>query len=137
MASRTDTSGLMEEPGVARDRPTIEERASKLDQVHADGNDRYTSLIDVLSRGRSLPPDSARPRLVWHPILWQLVRVILVVIVVYLAVLYGWRWWRQQQTDTWTGPTATVPANGGNKRGWAGSSPPMAGVPMRCPFWWR
>ena len=97
----------MEQPAY-RDRPTIEERAAKREQIHTGGNDRYSSLIDALSRGHQLPPEGARPKLTWHPILWTMLRVGLVVIVAYMAALYGWRWWRQQQTDTWTGPTASV-----------------------------
>lgn len=97
----------MEEPAYG-DRPTIEERASKRQLIHTGGNDRYTSLIDALSRGRHIPPESARPKLSWHPVIWTLLRVVVVVVVAYMAVLFGWRWWRQQQTDTWAGPTATV-----------------------------
>lgn len=97
----------MEEP-IYGERPSIEERASKRHQVHASGNDRYTSLIDALSGGNPIPALGRGPRVAWHPIVWTLIWTAAIVVVVYLAALFGWRWWRQQQTDTWLGPTASV-----------------------------
>jgi hypothetical protein len=97
----------MEEPAYT-DRPSIEERARKRELIHSGGNDRYSSLVNALSRGKPIPPEGARASYPWHPVLWTLVRIVVLVVVGYMAVLFGWRWWRQQQTDTWVGPTAAV-----------------------------
>lgn len=98
----------MEGPAAHRHRPTIEERASKRDQIHTGANDRYSSLMEALSGGRPLLADQSRPKLTWHPVMWTLIRILLVLLVAYLLALYGWRWWRQQQTDVWSGPSTSV-----------------------------
>jgi hypothetical protein len=91
-------------------RPSIAERAARREQMQAGGRDRYGSLLRSLQAGRELQlyRRGGRVALNWHPVLWTLVRVALVVVVVYFAVRVGAQWWRENHVDTWSGPDASV-----------------------------
>jgi len=97
------------EGGGSRGRPTVEERASRRDQIARAQPDRFRSLLWALSSGREVPVGRRRGvRLRWNPIFWTLVRLALVLAIVYLAVDVVSGWVRQQKVDTWAGPDAAV-----------------------------
>jgi len=91
-------------------RPSIAERAARRDQLYAGGRDRYGALLRSLQAGHELPiyRRGGRFALDWHPILWTLVKVAIVVALAYFAVRAGTQLWRESRVDTWSGPTATV-----------------------------
>jgi hypothetical protein len=97
-------------PPSHHERPTIAERAAKRDQLYAGGRDRYGALLRSLQAGHELPIHrrGGRLSLDWHPVLWTLLKVAVVVAFAYLAIRAGTEWWRESRVDTWTGPTATV-----------------------------
>jgi hypothetical protein len=109
VADATDPAGESVPPS-HHDRPSIAERAAKRDQLYAGGRDRYGALLRSLQAGRELPIHrrGGRFALDWHPILWTLVKVAVVVAFAYLAVRAGTQWWRESRVDTWSGPTTTV-----------------------------
>lgn len=108
MTDATDTTD--ESLPSHHDRPTIAERAARRDQIYAGGRDRYGALLRSLQAGQELPiyRGAGRISLDWHPILWTLVRVAIVVAVAYFAVRAGTQWWRENRVDTWSGPTTSV-----------------------------
>jgi hypothetical protein len=91
-------------------RPSIAERAARREQLYAGGRDRYGALLRSLQAGRELPLYRRGGRLSfdWHPVLWTLVKVAVVVGFAYLAVRAGAQWWRENHVDSWAGPSATV-----------------------------
>lgn len=97
-------------PSAHTDRPSIAERAARRDQLHAGGRDRYAALLRSLQAGHELQI-RRRGRAIsidWHPVLWTLVKVAVVVVAVYATVRFGTQWWRENHTDTWSGPDASV-----------------------------
>lgn len=97
-------------PPAHQDRPSIAERAARRDQLYAGGRDRYGALLRSLQAGHELPlyRRAGRISFDWHPVLWTLVKVAIVVAFGYVAVQVGAQWWRESRVDTWAGPTATV-----------------------------
>lgn len=93
-----------------RPRPSIAERAAKRDQMAAGGRDRYAALLRSLQAGHELPIYRRGGRLAidWHPVLWTLIKVAIVVAVGYFVIRAGTQWWRESNVDTWAGPTAGV-----------------------------
>jgi hypothetical protein len=76
----------------------------------AGGRDRYSALLRSLQAGQELPL-YRRGRAItfdWHPVLWTLVRIAIVVALLYVGVRIGTQWWREARVDTWTGGTGTV-----------------------------
>ena len=91
------------------ERLTIAERAAKRDRMASSGRDRYGSLLRTLQAGRELPIGSAqRARYEWHPIFRRLLVAIALVVVAWFALRAGVTIWRDNTTDTWAGPDATV-----------------------------
>lgn len=74
------------------------------------GRDRYSSLLRTLQAGQELPWQQRKGgrRLDWHPIAGTLLRVLIVVILGYVAVTAGLGIWRDNRLDTWAGPDASV-----------------------------
>lgn len=90
-------------------RPSIGERAERRKRLVAGGSDRYTSLVRALHAGREVPLRYRRPTaLEWHPIAAKLIVAAIVAVMLYFAVSFGYRAWRDGRTDTWTGPDASV-----------------------------
>lgn len=91
-------------------RPSIAQRAARRAEVQAAGRDRYATLIRSLQAGREVPLHrrGARVPLDWHPVLWTLVRVAVVIGFGYLALRTGLQWWRESHVETWSGPDAAV-----------------------------
>lgn len=90
-------------------RPSVEERASRRDQIARAQPDRFRSLLWALSSGRAVPVGRRRSvRLSWNPIFWTLVRLALVIAILYLAVDLASGWVRQQRVETWSGPDTSV-----------------------------
>jgi hypothetical protein len=92
-------------------RPSIDERAARRDRVERGGADRYASLMRALSAGQEMPWQRRGYRTIsleWHPIAWTLLRVAVVVVIAYGAVVIGYNAWRDSRVDTWAGPDATV-----------------------------
>jgi hypothetical protein len=91
-------------------RPSIAERAARREEMQAHGRDRYSSLLRTLQAGRELPLSrrGGRIRINWHPVLWTLVRVAIVVIFAYATIRVTTQWWRENNVVTWSGPDATV-----------------------------
>ena len=73
------------------------------------GRDRFASLVRALQAGRELPVGRVRGiRYEWHPIAWRLVRLAIVVVAVWAVARVGANVVRDNTTDTWTGPDASV-----------------------------
>lgn len=91
-------------------RPSIAQRAARRDEMQAHGRDRYATLLRSLQAGHELPIHRRGGRLAvdWHPILWTLIRIAVVVVFAYFAVRVGTQWWRESRIVTWSGPDATV-----------------------------
>ena len=90
-------------------RPTVEERASRRDQLARAGSDRYSSLLHALRGGQEIELRTRRSRrLRWHPIAGTLIRAAIVVAGIYLVAVAGVRYIRDHQVDTWSGPTNQV-----------------------------
>jgi len=99
-------SPLTEPPS---ERLSISERAAKRDRMARSGRDRYGSLLRTLQAGRELPIGTAeRARYEWHPIFGRLIVGVIIVIVGWFALRAGVTIWRDNTTDTWAGPDATV-----------------------------
>jgi hypothetical protein len=91
------------------ERLTIAERAAKRDRMEHSGRDRFGSLLRTLQAGRELPIGSGqRARYEWHPIFWRLLAAVFIVVVAWFALRAGVTVWRDNTTDTWAGPDATV-----------------------------
>ena len=110
MAADAETTSSPVPPTGDRDRPSIAERAARRDELKAPGRDRYAALLRSLQAGRELPLHRGGRRVAidWHPVLWTLVRVAVVLIVAYAAIRFGTQWWRENHVDTWSGPDAAV-----------------------------
>jgi hypothetical protein len=78
--------------------------------MQAAGRDRYSALLRSLQAGHELPISRRDGRIAvdWHPILWTLVRVSVIVVVAYLALRVGSQWWRENHVETWSGPDSSV-----------------------------
>ena len=74
------------------------------------GRDRYSSLVRTLQAGQELPWQSTRKgrRLEWHPVAGTLLRVIIIVVLLYVAITAGLGLWREGRVDTWSGPDSSV-----------------------------
>jgi Zn ribbon nucleic-acid-binding protein len=98
------------QPAGDHDRPTIAERAARRDQMQAAGRDRYSALLRSLQAGRELPISRRAGRITvdWHPVLWTLLRVAVVVVIAYVGLRAGLQWWRENNVETWSGPDAGV-----------------------------
>lgn len=98
------------DPAVERGRPSIAERAARRDELQATGRDRYGALLRSLQAGHELPIRRRGGRITvnWHPVLWTLVRLAVVVVLAYAAIRLGTQWWRENHVDTWSGPDAAV-----------------------------
>jgi hypothetical protein len=91
------------------ERLSISERAAKRDRMAHSGRDRYGSLLRTLQAGRELPIGSApRARYEWNPVFWKLIAAVIVVVIAWFALRAGVTIWRDNTTDTWAGPDATV-----------------------------
>jgi hypothetical protein len=91
------------------ERLSISERAAKRDRMAHSGRDRYGSLLRTLQAGRELPIGSAqRARYEWHPLFWRLIAAVIIVVIVWFALRAGVTIWRDNTTDIWAGPDATV-----------------------------
>ena len=93
----------------ARERLTVEERASRRDRFGHPSGDRYAALLDVLRAGRAVDDRERRGvRLEWHPIARRLLVLALIAVLLYVVVSSGVRFVRESQVDTWDGPGNTV-----------------------------
>ena len=91
------------------ERLTIAERAAKRDRMAHSGRDRYGSLLRTLQAGRELPIGSPqRVHDEWNPIFGRLIVAVIVIVVAWFALRAGVTIWRDNTTDTWAGPDATV-----------------------------
>ena len=91
------------------ERLSIAERAAKRDRMEHSGRDRFGSLLRTLQAGRELPVGTAqKARYEWHPIFGRLIVAVIVVVVAWFALRAGVTVWRDNTTDTWAGPDATV-----------------------------
>ena len=91
------------------ERLSISERAAKRDRMAHSGRDRYGSLLRTLQAGRELPIGSApEARYEWHPIFGRLIVAVIVVVIAWFALRAGVTIWRDNTTDTWAGPDASV-----------------------------
>jgi hypothetical protein len=91
------------------ERLSIEERAAKRDRMEHSGRDRFGSLLRTLQAGQELPVGTAqKARYEWHPIFGRLIVAVIVVVVAWFALRAGVTVWRDNTTDTWAGPDATV-----------------------------
>lgn len=92
-------------------RPSIGERAARRDRVESGGADRYASLMRAMRAGQEMPWQRRRQRTIsleWHPIAWTLLRLAVVVVIAYGAVVIGYNAWRDGRIDTWAGQDASV-----------------------------
>lgn len=78
----------------------------------ADPSERFDRLLDHLRGGRPLP---VQHRSAWQAIvqtintnLLKIVALGVTPVLLYVLVGAAWSWYRDQQTDAWTGPDATV-----------------------------
>jgi hypothetical protein len=93
----------------SRRRTSIEERAERRSRMERTGGDRYSNLLHALRAGREVrPTPMVRDRLEWNPIARKLIIAVLVGVALYAIASAGYRFWRQQNVDTWTGPDASV-----------------------------
>jgi hypothetical protein len=91
------------------ERLSISERAAKRDRIVNSGRDRYGSLLRTLQAGQELPIGTAkRDRLVWNPIFGKLIVAVIAVVVAWLVLRAGVTIWRDNTTDTWSGPDRAV-----------------------------
>ena len=73
------------------------------------GRDRYGSLLRSLQAGRELPVGTAqKASYEWHPIFGRLIIALIIVVAVWFTLRAGVTIWRDNTTDTWAGPDATV-----------------------------
>ncbi len=87
----------------------VEERAARRVRVERAGGDRYRALLHTLRAGRELAlEEPRRVRLEWHPIVWPLVRLVLVVAAVWILATISFRLWRENHVDVWSGPDSSV-----------------------------
>lgn len=91
-------------------RPSIAQRAARRDEMLTHGRDRYGALLRSLQAGRELPIYRRGGRIAvdWHPILWTLVKVAVVVVVAYFAIRAATQWLNENRVVTWDGPTTSV-----------------------------
>jgi hypothetical protein len=90
-------------------RLSIAERAEKRERMAHSGRDRYGSLLRTLQAGRELPVGSSqKASYEWHPIFRRLILAVIVVVIAWFALRAGVTIWRDNTTDTWTGPDASV-----------------------------
>jgi len=91
------------------DRLSIAERAEKRERMARSGRDRYGSLLRTLQAGQELPiGPSQKVHDEWHPIFGKLIIVVIVVVAGWVVLRGGVTIWRDNATDTWAGPDATV-----------------------------
>jgi hypothetical protein len=91
------------------ERLSISERAAKRDRIVNSGRDRYGSLLRTLQAGHELPVGTAkRDRFEVHPIFGKLVVAIVVIVIAWFVLRAGVTVWRDNTTDTWSGPDRNV-----------------------------
>ncbi|MET1231300.1 MAG: hypothetical protein ABWY52_00450 [Candidatus Limnocylindrales bacterium] len=91
------------------ERLSISERAAKRDRMAQSGRDRYGSLLRTLQAGRELPVGGKqRTRYEWNPIFGKLIVAVVAVVVAWFMLRAGVTIWRDNTTDTWAGPDASV-----------------------------
>ena len=91
------------------ERLSISERAAKRDRMANSGRDRYGSLLRTLQAGQELPIGTAkRERFEVHPIFGKLIVALIVIVVTWFVLRAGVTIWRDNTTDTWSGPDRSV-----------------------------
>ena len=91
------------------ERLSISERAAKRDRMANSGRDRYGSLLRTLQAGHELPVGTAkRERFEVHPIFGKLIVAVIAIVVTWFVLRAGVTIWRDNTTDTWSGPDRSV-----------------------------
>jgi hypothetical protein len=91
------------------ERLSISERAAKRERMANSGRDRYGSLLRTLQAGHELPVGTAkRERFEVHPIFGKLILALIAIVVAWFVLRAGVTIWRDNTTDTWSGPDRSV-----------------------------
>lgn len=118
-----------------RPRLSIEERASRRDQIERVQGDRYAALLHALRAGKEIDPRRRRGgRIDWHPIAGTLLKVGILVLAVYLVVTAVVRYSREQAVETWTGPAGAATVTSGQQ---LAGCPQITGYDAVFPRWVR